>query len=351
MRIFNRNTDEKDSLYAALRDMFSKGDEDSRFTACNFMHDPRISEKREIGFRKFIGPCSTGARFVDRKKEFVEKHVQRTDRPEFESIENEVNFVSVLSDPVVNVFTVNGLSYMFLWARELSEDELKRPEFKVVEEAALLFRTYPNTTNAYSDDSLDFVDTYMSDRIARETFIDAVRVLYEMYRKDHQYHPIWLTPLSDLEMCGNLPEVERANRWSERVGVSTERKDRQWIVLLKFGPDVLGSLYRPTVLDGASEIHFPTPEGSAAEDGGLAVDLRMENLERAREYISKWPSMLRAEADLAIGCGKLKIVQESPMIEIRRDHIQWLRRRFVGHSLAEAWLDRLGETEAAKAVV
>lgn len=340
MRIFNRATQERHPLFRVLEKM-SRGTDEQRAVACNCMHDPRVSNEREEFFLGTCRRCENPRDFIKLLDAFRRKYVQQTASPDFENSYNVYNRIFAPAQSLVNIFVVNGLSRMFLWAKEFSRTEMSklRPRQR---RALLFFTTYPNHADPHLQDSLDFVSEAMHSKTRRREFLELIFVLYDIYRVTHPYHPIWLTKWSDFRIGWNTRASDRANRWCHRVGISTEKKTGQWVAVLHLSArHLMTGAYHPTILDaGANVYHFPAPEGVSG--GGRAADLRNEWSTLACEYIAAWPGLGLAWIDFSRGCGQLKGVSQKTIKEIRRHHIRRLREEFQRLPSALSWLKRVG---------
>ena len=340
MYIFNRYTDRRHPLFAALKKR-SKCNDDYRAIACNFMYEPRVSHAREKFFIAMAGACSNPRTLMEVLGRYVRQHVQQTLTPDFENSYNDDNQVESDDKSLVSILVINGFSRMFLWARNFPQVKISRLPPKL-RRAFQRFATYPNHADPNRQDSLDFLNEAMRNRTMRAEFLDLVCALYEIYRVKYPYHPMWLTKWSDFCACNNINNSKQANQWCNWVGVSTEKKVGQWIAVLRYPAQQLRKrIYHPTVLDaGANAYHFPAPEGVTG--GGRAADLSNRSTKLACEYIVKWPALNLAKIDFVRGCRQLKADTDKPVREIRRHHIRRLRDEFRHLPSASKWLKRLG---------
>jgi len=360
MRIFNRIRNRQHPLFAPLRILAASTDQHSRAFACNLMHDPRITYKQEqdlIGFEwkddsqqkrnllQCLNQCKNDAEIRDYLVQYCRHRNQLTADPYFRDTSNDHNKALELRERLLNVFMVNGLSTMFVWARDVAHQDLSQRtlEFR---DAIQMFSTYRGGANPQSARGKKFVDRRMQSSSSRMQFIAAMVAVYEVYRTENPYHPIWLTTLHDFESYRQLTAEDKASRWTHLVGVSTERKTGQWVVLFTFDVSCFSDgLYRPTILESGTGYHFPAPEGTPVE-GGMAVDLQMEADMPAAEYIAKWPSLKLAYFDLQSGCAKIEgTVLESSLQAARQHHLSKLNQNFRNIPTAARWLRRVEKTQ------
>lgn len=318
------------------------------------MHDPGISDDRELEFVEFFLHQSKGfflssifkrrraKRFHQSYQDYVKQRVQETPTPCFAERNNSGNVATRPTEPLMSVFIINGLSEMFIWAKEPHVARLSSSgEFQ---KALNRFRDYLNDASSLS--SLDFVHQLMDSTTSRAEFLQIIGALYEVYRLRRDYHPIWLTKWSDFEPCANLTNDDKGDRWCHLVGVCNEKKKGQWVAVLKFDPEHLGTLYTPTVLDTKSSYYFPLPENGTRQNG-IAADLRMEDRDPAAEYICQWPSLDSALTDPQLRCSRLMGTLHNGVQEVRRHHISKLRQNFSNSRLASDWLDRVTQDEVS----
>jgi hypothetical protein len=315
----------------------------------SLMHDPGVSQEREDRFLDFMGESEDGRPFNDILRDYNFHRVKTAHNPEFGGIQNSGNQALPPDEPLVSVFFINGLSIMFLWAKTVKESALADAS-EETRTAIQVFRAYPNLADANGGPALLFVDGIMSDRLEREKFLRVLGKIHAAYQRTQPYHPIWLTKQSDLQICANTADDEKASCWAHRVGISTARKDSQWIVILRFQPGQFKDLYRPCVLDGVTAEHAPAPESYPAKLGGIAVDLRMAKADPGCEFVAHWPLFEEAEFDTENSCAQVKSVSEKPILETRKCHFDRLRLRDGTNPTAIEWLDRIQATEAAKTV-
>src|SRR5947209_4435944 len=222
MQIFNRNGNHDHPLHAALSEMAmaSGSDQLSQFRraiAFNFGHEPRTPKKRQQSFVKFTGKCETAAEFDSRWIQHCNNRIRES--AEFDSDDNDENKVRPISEPLVTVFILNGLSQMFTWvAKEIPDDLTGRPqEFRA---AVNRFKNYLNKASA--DGSVAFLSNIMENKAGRREFFEVISTLYDIYCSENPYHPVWLTTRSDFERCPATKAEDRANRWCHFVGVPTK---------------------------------------------------------------------------------------------------------------------------------
>ena len=330
MRIFNHEQDATHPLFRALQDMHASKSAPIKAMACNMSHEAKVSLDREQEFLKLIGTCDSQAAFEKCWKDYISQRIKITDNPEFGKTHNSVNAVPPFGERLVCIFLINGLGAMFRWVRN------ERYSLPVeLQPFAKAFIDYPNVDSPFFPDSIDFVNKLMTGEEERTKFIQAVFRLYELYRVENHYHPMWLTKWRSFE---DIYRIKDGDRWCHLVGVSTERKSKMWVIALVFRPEDLGVLYRPTVLDGDSSFFFPTPEGAITS--GLAADLKMAVEVPACEYITVHPSLQVAALDYVDGCVQLQEPPEGTVEAVRKYHIGCLRNEFKSPE-ASAWIDRV----------
>jgi len=360
MRIFNRDRNSDHPLFLYLQKMSKRGkteyDEIENAKARNYMHDPRVSSRRENELLNFtfndgngkdlrLDECTGEQQIRKGLDHYFEDRVHAAANPHFVDCAGDdkddrlgTNLVTTPLE-LVNVFLVNGLSRMFMWARGMEAVELATytPEFQA---AVGSFRTLANDADPHAVDSKEFVHLMMKEQPDRDQFISVIFTLYEVYRKQFPYHPIWLTTLSDFEKgCADSTEDE-ATRWCHLVGKPVAGKDGQWAIVLRFPADQFPKKYRPTVLDTDHAFYFPAPE-EAPVAGGLAADVRMKVKVPAGEYIAMFPALRKARVT---NCARIKAFTEESITRIREHHIKILREQeFAQMQEVEAWLTRLEE--------
>lgn len=335
MRIFNRET-QSHILFKVLEEMLKSTVDNQRAISCNFMHEPRVSRKREKFFLQKLGRCTTSKGFKKLLVEYKKKWIQLTPNPDFEHSHNVRNRTSALKEQLITILIVNGLSTMFLWARNLPKIEIAKLS-REQRKAFHRFKDYPNT----EPDVLGFITDAMRSKLRRGKFLEQVFTLYEIYRQGNPYNPIWLTKRREFLALERIKVSNKANLWCHWVGISTAQKAGQWVVVLRFrARHFKNRIYRPTVLEaGDNFYHFPAPEG--VPGGGRAADLQTGSAVLACEYIATWPSLIGAEVDFDYGCAQLKPCVQKTIGEIRNHHIDRLRREFHGMQKAAKWLKRL----------
>jgi hypothetical protein len=103
------------------------------------------------------------------------------------------------------------------------------------------------------------------------------------------YHPVWLMRWPAFEEIAH----ELGGRWCEVIGRPVADRIPHWVIVLKLRlRDFGGTLARPTVLDaGWWPAHFPSPPQAALDDGGFAMDLRVDPFPDAlrSEFIASQP--------------------------------------------------------------
>ena len=171
------------------------------------------------------------------------------------------------------------------------------------------------------------------------TFMESLGIVHQIYSEQYPYNPIWLTRGLDLphDMPGEA-SIQRAIRWTQRVGVSVEKKEGEFVCLLEFPP--LPSLYHPTVLDGVTAYFCPTPESFVPQVvGGAAMDLNTCSMDFAQEFIAVWPDMRFAKC-----LGPAEIPDLASCIkcyDARPDHLNKLEREPGIQSVSVEWIGRV----------
>ena len=308
MRIFNQEVDGPDTVVSDfIQELLNSPEAKARAHGCNLQHDPRVSKDRATRFWTEIAKAKA-ATPSKKFSEFAFKHVQSASTPDFLNADNDGNAVANPPQNFVTILNINGLWRMFKWAQENNKDGFK-------------------TFEATPDKLKSGIQSRMqSDK--RETFLPRVFGLHAEYSQANPYHPVWLACPDDLSCCQGVPVPQKASRLCERVGVSSEEKGGEWVVLLIFSSNKVKRVYRPTCLDSVTEYHFPTPEGDDHCNGGIGIDLNPTVPEplRVREFIAEYPVMAEADFDpnqcfelLGYSCSSPSLGQEGSLRKASND--------------------------------
>ena len=290
MRIFNQEVDGPDTVVSDfIQELLNSPEAKARAHGCNLQHDPRVSKDRATRFWTEIAKAKA-ATPSKKFSEFAFKHVQSASTPDFLNADNDGNAVANPPQNFVTILNINGLWRMFKWAQENNKDGFK-------------------TFEATPDKLKSGIQSRMqSDK--RETFLPRVFGLHAEYSQANPYHPVWLACPDDLSCCQGVPVPQKASRLCERVGVSSEEKGGEWVVLLIFSSNKVKRVYRPTCLDSVTEYHFPTPEGL-----------------RVLDWLQSEPYDLKRLADWLEG-------EDGPGIDRYTDGFTWLFKAVDGDEVA-----------------
>jgi hypothetical protein len=346
MRIFNREQNSSHPLFRYLEKMVGRKEADDAI-ARNYMHDPRVSPQREQDLLDFTFEAEDGKELrladcvheeqIERGlKRYFEEHIQKTSTPHFASLTD--NLVS-MPEELVSVFVINGLAGMFVWAKNINTMELANYSLEF-QEAVSSLQAFPNDADPHSSKSKEFVHLMMKDDPGRSQFINIIFTIYEVYRHQFPYHPIWLTKRTEFELCCTDTSTDQATRWCHFVGKSTARKEGHWVLVLRFDANHFAKKYRPTILDAGNAFYFPAPD-EAPVPSGLAADLKMQVQEPACEFIAEWPSLQGARVTSS---ARIESFSKEPITEIRKHHVATLKKqRFSGVQQVADWLTRVEE--------
>jgi hypothetical protein len=278
--------------------------------ACNIRHDHRVSREREKHFDSFCRQPRTAVELEQAISTYFKEKVRTRHYPDF--VYNEINACNLISghsrlahqlakdpwhdlSPLLNkdrmllrVIDLNGLvvPYRSLlhtrqrkrWWVETVKSYHKIPRnLKLQEEQAWVDR--------WLKEMLDHDDEKF-----RSRFVAVVLSLLRTVRKGSSFQPTWATTLDAFEPHARAADG-RANpdRWVQIMGLG-KNTPGHWFIALAYTVAEAGTLARPTQLDGGwYEYHFPSPDGTPREVGGLAMDLRITPLPTVLlpEYIHK----------------------------------------------------------------
>jgi len=333
-RIFNRDCAETDPLWRAIDAIPPTAGDEIRVTVSNFRHDPHVTTARE---RVFLDHFPLGvAGFQDGLKRYVEAYVTFTGTPDFLS---GVKIDQGLPKRFATVLNVNRLHLMYSWAsRQFGATWLTflRDEDKRAFET---FRDYPRHL-PIGRVTKNFITHRMKRRPKK--FLASIGRIHRFYLPSEPFHPVWLTADSDFDACVSAPPNRLALRMCQRVGLSTDHRDNEWVCKLGFSRKNVGAVYHPAVLDGGSGYFCPAPEAFPPPAGGRAVDrVRGRGTptgEPAREFIAMFPFISYATPSaFAQIKGRARDDFRSP----RRHHLRRLYYSTKVGSPARAWVQRV----------
>lgn len=251
MQVFGRKIPTKHPYAKVLSSWLSHPNEEYRAMARNLMHDHRISPEREKCLDRFVKRPFTPEALREGIIRYFEKKVRARTRLHF--VSRKVNANNHLPDKekkkateLVRVLNLNGCPFL-----QAKEKKLH----------GTLFSTFPANPNEISD--------WIEDRLNRtalekEAFFSAAFAVL----KESPRNPVWVTTSEAFTPY----EQEPPDRWVQVVGVQFEKPDSQWLMLLKYPVQEVGTLIRPTQLDaGWNARHFPSPPQALH---GHPMDLR-----------------------------------------------------------------------------
>ena len=303
-------------------------------TAANIRHDPHVPAAREKAFLdhfRFRPPD-----FPNSLKSYADEYVIYTSAPDF------LLSTKIADSPkrLVTIFNVNRLHAMYRWARLELEKSWLRGLSAQDRRAFETFREYPRDMRA-SAATKNFITRRM--RRTPAEFLAVIGRVHNHYLPKYPYHPVWLTEESDLATCELASDDRRALRMCQRVGLSTDHKNNEWVCKLCFTSAVAGNVYHPTVLDGTTGYFCPAPEAFPPPAGGRVVDCvrgrSVPFVAPAKEFVAMFPPISKAASATAFSQikGRARDDFRSP----RHRHLRLLDSELTDGSPARAWIERV----------
>lgn len=253
--------------------------------ACNIRHDHRVSREREGCFDDF---CQQPRNANDLEKAISKYFLTkvRTRRyPHF--VYNEINGCNLigghpkLAQPLLHkdrmllrIIDLNGLVVPY---RSLLDKRFRRQSWTIA------LRSYYKIPRKLSkEEEQAWVDAWLTDMLdhndegRRRSCVVAVLALLRKLHDASAFQPTWATTFDAFEPHALTPQGKpNPDRWVQIMGMG-RNSPRHWYIALAYTVAEAGTLARPTQLDGGwYEYHFPSPDSTPPEFGGIAMDLRL----------------------------------------------------------------------------
>lgn len=264
--------------------------------ACNIRHDHRVSPERERHFDSFCRKPRTAVELEQAISTYFKEKVRTRHYPDF--VYNEINGCNLISgyskvgqrlakDPrhdlapelnkdrmLLRIIDLNGLVVPY---RTLLH---KRQRIRWWSEAVKSYSKIPR--NLKLPDEQAWVDKWLKEMLdhddekSRSRFVAVVLSLLRTVRKASSFQPTWATTLDAFAPHARTADGKpNPDRWIQMMGLG-KNTPGHWFIALAYTVAEAGTLARPTQLDGGwYEYHFPSPDETPREDGGLAMDLRI----------------------------------------------------------------------------
>jgi hypothetical protein len=282
-RIFNRDLPEYDIYDTALQDAEICADDDLRAIAINLRCDPRVTEERELKFRKiFNGDIEASL------NEYFEKRIHGIDLPDFcqnwcknliADCSSDSGYCCEGFNKDIDLATVVNLNAFQKPIKEADDNYnlvdivprwLEMRDLDITEALE-----NPRTFSDWLDIQLtgEDKDSPKAEKIIT-TFFEIIN--YELNVNKKHFKPmIWVTDwglfkqyTENFKPDGSL----NVDRWNQVVGVN--RTYPSWQIVIKYHSSNVDVLYRPCQLDGDFyPQHFPPPPNAEFSIGGHTVDL------------------------------------------------------------------------------
>jgi hypothetical protein len=337
-------------LYQAALEEWLRGDDEYCAMAHNVMYDHRVNAKRDREFRMVVrgfahGRSCSGLELEDALTSYFERRVRSMATPDFASPTlNKVNIVRFFRPGHA---PVRKLPEDTLLARVIVLNGLWRLFVDPTLKSAVAFRdlvtriSIPPATltsaelGRWRDDEVskwlrEQLDPSVRGHTSPDAFIANVLALLEEARVRSPYQPAWVTTWAELR---RYKRNRTANRWLEIVGVPRLWFE-QWVIVLAYPIRDAGTVARPTILDrGWGSLHFPSPPGVPAREGGHPMDLRVHPAARALrpEYVHEQQPLIMAHWERS---GRLvdraEPATSATLREQREAHLRLLTSRYPG---------------------
>ena len=267
--------------------------------ACNIRHDHRVSREREVRFDDFCRQPRNANDLEQAIWKYFLQNVRTRRYPHF--VYNEINGGNLIGGHpkltqllhkdrmLLRLIDLNGLLVPY---RSLLDKRFRRQSWTDA------FRSYYRIPRNFrrKEEEQAWVDGWLTgmldhdDQGRKREFVVAVLGLLRKLHDASAFQPTWATTLDAFEPHALTPDGNpNPDRWVQVMGMG-RNPPRHWYIALAYTVAEAGTLARPTQLDGGwYEYHFPSPDSTPPEFGGITMDLRHSPGSRVLlpEYIHK----------------------------------------------------------------
>jgi hypothetical protein len=341
-RIFDRNDPELLGIYDdAITSWETSGDTSKTAISINLRCDHRISAKREEEFREYFLRLGDLREALD---DYVNENVKFTPSPHFcetwcqnlvadcasgeycEGLERTTELTTVIS--------LSGLATAIKDSYPNLVDEM--PEWRELLDIDTQASDSPANATRWRDRFEEWLDRNLFNKTTTEieSFLTKVfKVInHRLAREHHHYNPVWVTTWKNFEKYATLGP----DRWNQIVGVP--RRKPTWQIVVKYPASKVKCLYRPSQLDsGFYAQHFPSPRETDMAEGGLTMDLGMEDDQPLSEFLH---TQIELEIDYWIAAGRLigkSMITAEELPAMRRKHYEKLIGRYTEDHI-KSWM-------------
>ena len=270
-------------LQAAIVEWENSHEVDKLALACNLRRDHRISSAREDAFLDlYFKAPPTGEELRDALDKHRKEVIGPAELPEF--LDEKINKNNLIVGhhsaqnfinrdvKLVNVLDLNGLLKVFQWYKFTKGKRHSEIDYLAVLKQSNFDRWLEQLLDKQSVSN-------------RENFVLlALEVLNSHCNARGPYQPIWATTWDAFEGYVDIG----ADRWAQVVGVA--KWEPHWLIVLKYSVAEVGTLCRPTQIDGGFyAYHFASPPQTPLSQGGHPMNLKATTptLNLLPEYIHK----------------------------------------------------------------
>ena len=332
-RIFDRDDPDLLSIYEdAIAAWEASGDHTRTAISINLRSDHRISSRREQEFREYFLRLGDLREALD---DYVKENVKFSPSPHFCESWCQNLVANCASgeycegiDETIELATVISLSGLSLPIKDTYPNlAAEMPEWRDLLDSDTQASDSPANSTQWSDRFEEWLDRNLTGKAPSEieSFLTKIfKVInYRLARENHQYNPVWVTTWKDFEKyAGREPD-----RWSQIVGVP--RRKPTWQIVMRYPASKVKCLYRPSQLDsGFYPQHFPSPREAIMAEGGLTMDLGMEDDQPLSEFLH---TQIELEIDYWIAAGRLigkSSITADELPAMRRKHYDKLVGRY-----------------------
>lgn len=305
--------------------------------ARNLRFDDRVSKRRAQFLASYIRQVrknDPGLKMPDLFKRYFNEKIRYTASPRFLHSENATNLMRKFTPEGVTLFRVVELSGLLPLFRQW---EKWHPLFygAPVEKMAKSGGPYRNGSgwlqHVQNRTVVEWFERRLppGDQRAGLSFLQAVLDGLNRHaagkKPTDNFHPAWATTVDQI---GPYLSPSNPHRLIHALGLHFERLPT-WIMTLSYPAKSAGALARPTVLDGPSYCHFPSPAVADCVQGGHPMNLA-PRARRTSELLSEFlhlNGVLRS-GEVELAWFRIERSPRQALHRLRDAHFDSLEKRY-----------------------
>jgi hypothetical protein len=246
----------------------------------NFRFDDRVSERRErflVDYVRRARAKDPSLKLPDAFRRYFNEKIRYTVNPRFLHAENGINSMRKFAPEGVKLFRVielSGLLSLFRRWETLNPLFQGAPLEKVTKTRRLRRDRAGWMRYGQNNDVVEWFQRRLSGgdpnsgQVFLRAILDGLNRQVSAANPDDSFHPAWATVAHDIEDFA----ASDPHKLIGLLGLHFECLPT-WIMTISYPAKVVGTLVRPTVLDGASYCHFPSPKALDPAGGGHPMSL------------------------------------------------------------------------------